>query len=135
MTPMKLLAFLHRRPDLDGLLQALARQRSRLRDAETISDKLSPSLLRAAVAEGQGVNYMDASGATLVSATLDRADARLLAQSRLAGFRQTVARETRRIEGKIARAAEADLKSVVDRLLRIMARTDRESHDLREAAS
>lgn len=119
-------------PTFEKLLESLAHQRGRVASAEGIN-RLRPGLVHAAVRDGQGVTYMDASGPGLVSFKLDAGDARLLASEGVAGIRSDVDRRTGELERELLARATVDLPSAVHTLLAIMAGSNINQSDLREA--
>lgn len=119
--------------DLNGLLNALGEQRSRIESAERIA-RLRPGMLESAVAARQGVTYADASGPTLVKATLNAEDARKLARSGIAGFRSEIKAVTDGMEKRLQEKAQANMPEMVGALLAIMAGTEAKRADLRESA-
>ena len=119
--------------DFDELLAALAKQRSRIANAEHIS-KIRLELLQSGVAAGQGVTFADASGPSLVTAELSPSDARKLAKSGIGEFRSEVNTIIKKVEGRLDEVAERDVSASVAELLAIMAGTDENKAAVREAA-
>lgn len=120
--------------DFNGLLTELQGQRKRLRSAEQIVAKLGPGYLKSAVAANKGVTFADGSGPGLDIAELNAQDARTLARSGIDAFRKEVRGGVDRIAARLEQQARADAPSTIGRLLAIMATTENDKAELREAA-